>query len=101
LLPPRPPRRGLALRLTIWSILTLSSPAWGAHGVALFGKPKYSSDYQSFDYVNPDAPKGGTLNLSIVAQNSSFDKFNPFSLKGKPAPGLLELMFETLTINGL
>src|SRR5690606_40095858 len=62
-----------------WAALTLAFPAWGAHGVALFGEPKYPADYQAFDYVHPNAPKGGTLNLSIVSQNSSFDKFNPFS----------------------
>ncbi len=76
-----------------------SSVGWTAHAVAQFGEPKYPADFSHFDYVNPDAPKGGTLTLSITAQNSSFDKFNPFSLKGRLAPGVQELMFETLTIN--
>ena len=71
------------------------------HAVAEFGEPKYPAKFQSFEYVNADAPPGGTLNLSIVSQNSSFDKFNPFTLKGKPAPGLVELMFETLTVLSL
>ncbi|MDG9930808.1 MULTISPECIES: extracellular solute-binding protein [unclassified Pseudomonas] len=75
--------------------------AHGAHAVALFGQPKYPADFQHFAYVNPDAPKGGSLSMSLVSKNSSFDKYNPYSLRGTPAPGLLELVFETLTINGL
>jgi microcin C transport system substrate-binding protein len=86
----------LALLLTF-----LSASVSGAHAVAQFGDPKYKGGFQSFDYVNPEAPKQGTLNLSIVSADSSFDKLNPFSLKGKPAPGLVELMFETLTVLSL
>ncbi|QEI12714.1 ABC transporter substrate-binding protein [Cellvibrio japonicus] len=72
-----------------------------AHGFAQFGNPKYPSGFSHFEYVNPDAPKGGVLNLSNTGANSSFDKFNPFSLKGRPAPGLMELIFETLTVYSL
>ena len=82
-------------------LLGAASPAWAAHAVAQFGAPKYPADFQYFDYVNPQAPKGGSLSMSLVATNSSFDKYNPYSLRGTPPPGLLELVFETLTINGL
>ncbi|HSC89890.1 MAG TPA: extracellular solute-binding protein, partial [Polyangiaceae bacterium] len=75
--------------------------AAAAPALAYFGEPKYPPGFDHFDYVNPSAPRGGTLALSIVSQNSSFDKFNPFSLKGKPAPGLSELVFETLTVLSL
>lgn len=78
-----------------------ASPAWSAHGVAQYGAPKYPADFTHFDYVNPAAPKGGSLALSSVAANSSFDKLNPFTLKGVAAPGLLELVFETLTVTSL
>lgn len=54
---------------------------------------KYSEAFSHFDYVNPDAPKKGDLNLSSVG---SFDSLNPFILKGISADGLSELMFETL-----
>ena len=81
--------------------LALCAPAWAAHAVAQFGEPKYPANFEHFDYVNSDAPKTGTLNLSIISQGSSFDKYNPFTLKGKLAPGLLELVFETLTVNSL
>lgn len=81
--------------------LALTAPAFAAHGVAQFGEPKYPAGFTHFDYVNPDAPKGGAVTLSLIAQHSSYDKFNPFNLKGKLAPGPLELMFETLTVNSL
>lgn len=89
------------IALAVGLNLAMSSTAWSAHGVAQFGEPKYPANFTHFDYINPDAPKTGTLNLSTVSQNSSFDKYNPFTLKGKVAPGLLELVFETLTINSL
>lgn len=79
----------------------LAAPVFAAHAVAQFGEPKYPPNFGHFDYANPDAPKTGTLNLSLVSQNSSVDKYNPFTLKGRPAPGLLELMFETLTVYSL
>ena len=61
-------------------LLAAVHPVWAAHAIAQFGEPKYGADFQHFDYVNADAPKRGSLSLSIVSQNSSFDKFNPFSL---------------------
>jgi len=81
--------------------LGAAAPVWGAHAVAQFGAPKYPAGFDHFDYVDPHARRGGTLSLSATSQNSSFDKLNPFTLKGKPAPGLTELMFETLTIYSL
>ncbi len=89
------------LLICLLSCLAFAPAVFAAHGVAQFGEPKYPANFQHFDYVNPDAPKTGLLNLSIVSQNSSFDKYNPFTLKGKVAPGLLELVFETLTVNSL
>ena len=83
---------------------SLDSPARGrvaTHGFAQFGEPKYPADFTHFEYADPDAPKGGHLTLSNMNANSKFDKFNPFSMRGRPAPGLLELVFETLAINSL
>ena len=54
-------------------------------GIALHGEPKYQSDFVHFDYVNPDAPKGGTLKLAVVG---SFDSTNPYIVKGLPVSGL-------------
>lgn len=54
------------------------------HAIAMHGKPKYPASFSHFDYVNPDAPKGGQLRLSRLG---SFDSLNPFIIKGKPADG--------------
>jgi microcin C transport system substrate-binding protein len=80
-------------------LLTWSSVGIGAHGIAQFGEPKYPAGFSHFEYANPDAPKGGELNLSTVSLNSNFDKYNPFSMKGIAAPGLAELVFETLAVH--
>ncbi len=72
-----------------------------AHAVAQFGQPKYPANFTHFEYVNPNAPKGGELNLATVSPNSNFDTYNPFALKGTPAPGLIELVFETLAVHNL
>ncbi len=53
--------------------------------VSALGKPKYGPDFKHFDFVNPDAPKGGTLNQ--IAQGS-FDSLNPFVVQGTSAAGL-------------
>lgn len=52
---------------------------------SLIGTSKYLDDFPHYDYVNPDAPKGGTLN-SVSA--GTFDSFNPFIVRGTPAAGL-------------
>lgn len=62
------------------------------HGAALLGELKYPPDFKRFDYVNPDAPKGGTLRLST---DGTFDSFNPLIPKGNPAAGV-GLIYEQL-----
>ena len=69
--------------------------AQAAQGISQYGKPKYPDGFSYFDYVNPNAPRGGTLTLPNPGQRTSFDKFNPFTLRGIAAPGV-ELMFESL-----
>ncbi len=56
-----------------------------AHAIAMFGEPKYGPDFAHFDYVNPAAPKGGTLRQGIAG---TFDSFNPYITKGNPAAGI-------------
>lgn len=72
------------------------TPAWAAHAYAQFGDIKYPPGFDHFDYVNPKAPKGGNFSLVAPTQASSFDKYNPFTLKGTAPPGLETLVFETL-----
>jgi len=82
-------------------LLSLAASATAEHAIALYGQPKYAADFQHFDYADPAAPKGGTLRLSAGYQATSFDKLNPYTLRGKPAPGLIELVFETLAVYSL
>ena len=65
-----------------------------SHALAMHGEPKYGPDFQHFDYVNPDAPKGGTLRLAAVG---TFDSLNNLILKGTPAAGL-GYLYDTLTV---
>lgn len=77
-----------------------SNAVEGQHAVALHGTPKYAADFEHLDFVNPSAPKGGTLRL---AETGSFDSLNPFIVKGVPAAGLNYLrsgfLYESLMQN--
>jgi len=85
------------VRIWAFVFLALAAPsAWAAHAYAQFGDVKYPKGFAHFEWVNPDAPKGGDLQLVPPTRLTNFDKFNPFTLKGSAAPGLGALMFETL-----
>ncbi|BEP96691.1 extracellular solute-binding protein [Acidovorax sp. A79] len=71
-------------------------PAWAAHGYALWGDLKYPAGFAHFDYVNPAAPKGGELRMVSNLRYSTFDKYNPFTMKGSVPAYLSDLLFETL-----
>lgn len=84
--------------LLIGAATYLAAPGAGlagsktSHGISVFGDLKYGPGFQHFDYVNPDAPKGGRLRLS---GRDTFDNLNPFILKGVSAHGL-GMLFDTL-----
>jgi peptide/nickel transport system substrate-binding protein/microcin C transport system substrate-binding protein len=67
-----------------------------AHAFAAYGPPKYGPDFRHFDYVNPEAPKGGTLRLRNPDRRTSFDKFNPWTTRGNAPAGILVWMVEGL-----
>jgi microcin C transport system substrate-binding protein len=68
------------------------------HAITLYDEaPKYPAGYRHFDFVNPDAPKGGTLRLS---DTGGFDSLNPFIPKGNPA-SQISLIYDTLTFHSL
>ena len=69
-----------------------SIPYVKSHALSLYGDLKYGPDFTHFDYVNPNAPKGGTLKLSAIG---TFDSTNPFTLKGVPAAGST-MIYQTL-----
>jgi len=74
----------------------LASDAWAAHAYAQFGDVKYPRGFSHFEWANPDAPKGGDLELAPPLRITNFDKYNPFTLKGTAPPGLSALIFESL-----
>ncbi|MDP1725019.1 MAG: extracellular solute-binding protein [Alphaproteobacteria bacterium] len=53
--------------------------------ISLYGTPKYSNDFKNFDYVTPNAPKGGAIRLAII---SGFDNFNPYPMNKITAEGV-------------
>ncbi len=64
---------------------------------SLTGESKYGADFRHYDYVNPDAPKGGTYNSTVLG---TFDSFNPYIVQGSPAAGFAGfgggLLYDTL-----
>ena len=66
------------------------------HAFAIYGAPKYGPDFTHFEYVDPDAPRGGTLRLRNPDRRTSFDKYNPFTTRGNAPSGVLMWMFEGL-----
>ena len=88
--------RVLCSFLLALTFLAGNGPAWAAHGYALWGDLKYPSDFSNFEYVNPAAPKGGELRLVSNLRSSTFDKYNPFTIKGSAPAYLSDLMFDAL-----
>lgn len=93
----------VALGFAALSVLATSAQAIErgrpVHALALHGEPMYGPDFTHFGYVNPDAPKGGTLTLPNM-RFLTFDTFNPYNIKGTVAV-YLELMHDSLMGSGL
>ena len=94
-------------RMRLWKFCLLLAgatsalPSWSAPAYALWGEPKYPQDFAHFDYVNPQAPKGGELRMVSNLRTSTFDKYNPFTVKGSAPAYLSQLMFDTLLIGSM
>jgi microcin C transport system substrate-binding protein len=84
-----------ALPLLLAWVLAVPA-AWAAHGYALWDDLKYPAGFTAFAYANPAAPKGGELRLVSNQRYSTFDKYNPFTIKGAPPAYLATLMFDSL-----
>lgn len=82
-------------------LMPLAWPAWAAHGYALWGDLKYPAGFDHFDYVRADAPKGGELRLVSNLRVSTFDKFNPFTIRGNAPAYLSAVMFDSLLLGSL
>ena len=75
-----------------------SAQAAPQHAITLYDEaPKYPANFKHFDFVNADAPKGGTLRLSDFG---GFDSLNPFIAKGNSAPQI-NLIYDTVTFHSL
>src|SRR5688572_26028934 len=78
------------------AILLFASGAASAdekrHATSLIGTPKYGADFKHFDYVNPNAPKGGSARLWAMG---TYDSFNIIPYKGNKAAGV-GLIYDTL-----
>ncbi|MGQ0484013.1 MAG: extracellular solute-binding protein [Hyphomicrobiales bacterium] len=81
-----------ALALILTAAAAAAAPR---HGLSVFGELKYASDFAHFDYVSPDAPKGGRMALIGPTPLETFDSFNGYILKGDAVQGFA-LMFDTL-----
>ncbi len=98
--------RGLVqnCRMRIWVALLgsfMAANAWASHGYALWGDLQYPAGFTHFSYVNPQAPKGGELRLVSNLRVSTFDKYNPFTVKGSAPAYLSNLMFDSLLAGAL
>jgi microcin C transport system substrate-binding protein len=91
-------QRCLMQLVVVILMLQSSVAAFAAHGVSLDGKLKYPPDFTHFSYVSPEAPKGGKV---ILESLGSFDKMNPYTLKGIAPYGLEMLVFESLAVGSM
>jgi len=93
--------RNFAVCLSLACGLGVSASASAGYGYALWGDLKYPAGFSHFDYVNPAAPKGGELRLVSNLRTSTFDKYNPFTIKGSAPAYLADLMFDSLLVGSL
>ncbi|MBM3511576.1 MAG: ABC transporter substrate-binding protein [Alphaproteobacteria bacterium] len=77
--------RSLSVVLAVAAIAPGAAIALPKHGHALLGDLKYGPDFKHFDYVNPNAPIGGTARQFAIG---GFDSLNPFIVKGRAAAGI-------------
>jgi microcin C transport system substrate-binding protein len=75
--------------------LALTGTNGPAHGMAMHGALKYGPDFTHFDYVNANAPKGGT---NVQFAMGTFDSLNPYIIQGNPAVGV-SLIYDTMTVS--
>jgi len=74
----------ISILILIWCALAYAQDdqkIYKSHAIAMHGEPKYGADFKHVDYVNPDAPKGGTLRTGA---QGTFDSFHPYISKGNP-----------------
>jgi microcin C transport system substrate-binding protein len=93
------------LRTLFFALLLIAAPFSNSpaqetpwrHALSLMGEPKYPAGFKRFDYVNPNAPKGGLLRLG---QDGTFDSFNHIIIRGTSAAGIGSI-YDTLMAQSL
>lgn len=70
---------GLGVALLLPRLSARAATAGASHALSLYGDVKYPPGFTHVDYVNPDAPKGGSVRFGDLG---TFDNVNPFILKG-------------------
>jgi microcin C transport system substrate-binding protein len=65
-----------------------------SHAISMHGEPKYPADFSHFEYVNPNAPKGGTLTMYAIG---TYDTFHRYAQRGNAAVGSADLYDTLLT----
>ncbi len=88
----------LVSALLFFTASARSAEGQWVHAYAAYGEPKYPKGFSHFEYVNPDAPKGGTLYLRNPDRRTSFDKFNPYTVKGSAPAGVTMFLLEPLAM---
>jgi microcin C transport system substrate-binding protein len=89
------------MRYLLACLLIAAPAAWAAHGYALWNELKYPPGFDHFDYVNPAAPKGGEIRMVSGLRQSTFDKYNPFTIRGSAPAYLSALLFDALLTGSL
>lgn len=85
----------LFLGIALHMLLPQTVSATGLDKIALYGDAKYTGNWKSFDYADPDAPKGGRV---VLPAYGTFDNFNPFIFKGIAATQVAELTLDSLAV---
>ncbi len=83
------------LLLALFSLSSQAQTIKESNAFAIIGEPKYAVDFHHFEYVNPDAPKGGAITLAAIG---TFDNFNRYALRGNPGvrtDALYDTLFTT------
>lgn len=87
---------GVGLMCALPAVAQDSEDLVQSHGYSFYGDLKYPADYAHFDFVNPDAPKGGEISFAALG---TFDSMNPYTVKGRRGQ-LSWMMYENLLGDG-
>lgn len=96
---------GALVSIPVFALTVQAQTSAKTHGLSVFGDLKYPADFPNFDYVKPDAPKGGKIvfrppSWAYNQNPQTFNSFNSFILKGD-APPRMEMCFDTLMVRAL